>query len=168
MDNRKNISRGTDVFYYPSLIDAEVYVLARTFPKAKQIYGGDLPSIVRKRIEWETDSICKHNFSVIYTAFGEIAKTAKKRGYPVGSSGCAASSFVAYLLDITEINPLPPHYICPDCKYSDFESGEHCDSVCDLPDKICPVCGQELNKDGFNLSAEMLLGVDGDKLPDIK
>lgn len=170
MKNEKDISRRKcpDEFYFPTIVGSEENVLVRAFLHAKRMYGGNLPKIVRTRIEWELDAICKHNFSVIYTVLEKIANTAKKRGYPVSSSGCSASSFVAYLLGITEINPLPPHYMCLNCRYSNFESGAHCDIGYDLSNKKCPICGQELDKDGFNLSVETLLGIDGDKLPDIR
>ena len=154
-------------FYWPSIEDAETRVLTKSFINVKKIYGCNLPSVVRERLEWELEAICEHDFSVIFYAMGEITKRAHEEGYVTSVRGAMASSLVSYLLGITDINPLPPHYRCKKCKHSEFDVGNEYDIGVDLPDKLCPICGEPLAKDGFNLSAEMLLGLDGDKVPDI-
>lgn len=151
-------------FYWPSIEGSDEMVIKTCENRAGEMYV-PLPDVVRERLEWELDAICKHDFSVIFYAMGEVARKAHEEGYVTLTRGATASSFVSYLLGITDINPLPPHYRCKKCKHSEFDVGEGYNIGIELPDKLCSVCGEALEKDGFNLSVEMLLGIDGDKIP---
>lgn len=138
------------------------------YENARRIYGEDLPEIVRARLERELDSIIRHGFSVLYYSAHLLVKKSNEDGYLVGSRGSVGSSLAATMTGITEVNPLPPHYVCPDCQYSDFDiDTSRYDVGPDLPDAVCPKCGAALRKEGFNIPFEVFLGIDADKVPDI-
>ena len=141
--------------------------------RAHELYGENLPPVVKDRMDTELSSIIGNGYAVMYIIAQKLVWKSNEDGYLVGSRGSVGSSFAAYLAGITEVNSLRPHYLCPKCQYSDFESDTvrryHDENTCgiDLPDAVCPVCGEKLGKMGFDIPFETFLGFKGDKEPDI-
>lgn len=162
-----NINPLFDCAFFPSLDGAEENVTHTAISRAEEIYGSPLPELVQKQLSWELDAISTHGFSVLYSIAEQLVKRSIEADYTVGTRGCIAASLVAFLLGITEINPLPPHYICSNCNHSVFTVDGKYDNGFDLPDTVCPKCGTKMSKDGFNLSVETILGLHGDMVPDI-
>ena len=156
-----------DQLFTPRMEGANEEIRELSYTNAKKLYGDDLPQIVIDRLEKELDSIIGNGFSVIYLISQRLVKKSLDDGYLVGSRGSVGSSFVATMTEIREVNPLPPHYICPHCKTSEFFDDGSVGSGFDLPDKTCETCGGELIKEGQDIPFETFLGFKGDKVPDI-
>ena len=141
------------------------------YNRAHELYGEDLPDIVTERLERELNSIIGNGFAVMYIIAQKLVWKSVADGYLVGSRGSVGSSFVAYMAGITEVNSLQAHYLCPKCHYVDFDS-DYVKSFsgrsgCDMEDRVCPVCGEPLMKEGHDIPFETFLGFKGNKEPDI-
>ena len=155
---------------FPPVIEgSDTELREMCYNKANRIYGDPLPDVVKKRLDRELNSIISNGYAVMYIIAQKLVTKSLADGYLVGSRGSVGSSLAATMSDITEVNPLPAHYICEneDCKYSYFYAVGEWGSGVDLPDKDCPKCGRKLKKDGHDIPFEVFLGFEGDKEPDI-
>ncbi len=155
----------------PIVPDADETLETMCRSRAAEIYGEPLPDIVRERLDKELNSIISNQYAGLYVVAQKLVSKSNQDGYLVGSRGSVGSSFVATMAGITEVNPLPAHYYCEKCRYSEFDCESehplHVDCGWDMPDKTCPVCGAPLKKDGFDIPFETFLGFKGNKEPDI-
>lgn len=146
-------------------VDNKMETMAYEF--AHKHYGNPLPNVIEERLSRELKSIIQSGYSVVYYISHKLVKHSLEAGYLVGSRGSVGSSVVATFMEITEVNPLPPHYVCPHCQYSEFVEGGLVSSGFDLPKKMCPNCQTNLHRDGQDIPFETFLGFEGDKVPDI-
>ena len=155
----------------PVIENSDKELESACYETARRLYGDPLPEIVKTRLDKELHSIISNGYSVMYIIAKRLVQDSVEHGYLVGSRGSVGSSLAATFGGISEVNPLPPHYRCPKCHYVDFDSEvvqQYKDySGCDMPDRNCPVCGEPLVKDGFDIPFETFLGFKGDKEPDI-
>ena len=135
--------------------------------RLEEIYGEEIDSKIISRLDFELNALSNSNSAILFTLADEIINDSKISGHIAGTGWCFSASLVAFLLGITDINPLPPHYICPRCKHTCFVSTKDYDIGLDLPDVTCPICASLMEKDGFNMYAETLFGLNSEKTPDI-
>ena len=153
--------------FAPSIENSVEDLKSLVYGKMHRLYGENPPELVRKRVETELHDIITCHYDVIYISAQKLVQNSLENGYLVGSRGSVGSSLVAFMSGITEVNSLPAHYRCPKCKYCTFDVPDNINCGADLPDAVCPECGANLAKDGFNIPFETFLGFGGDKVPDI-
>lgn len=166
-DMIENISPIADGTFPPRIKDAEKILTEESYQLAKTIYGEDLPQIVKDRLDKELTSIISNGYAALYIIARMLVRKSNEDGYLVGSRGSVGSSFAATMAEITEVNPLPPHYICEKCHHSEFVSDGKYSTGIDLPIKDCPNCHAPMKRDGFDIPFETFLGFSGNKEPDI-
>ncbi len=153
--------------FAPKIENSVEDLKALVYGKLHRLYGETPPELVQKRVDTEMHDIISCHYDVIYMSAQKLVQNSLEHGYLVGSRGSVGSSIVAFMSGITEVNSYPPHYRCPQCKFTTFEVPADCACGADLPDAVCPKCGAKLDKDGFNIPFETFLGFGGDKVPDI-
>ncbi|MDV5063638.1 PolC-type DNA polymerase III [Veillonella sp. YH-vei2232] len=166
-DSIENIKPVPDGTYSPKIEGADQSLEEMCYKNAEALYGSPLPAPVQERLEYELTRIIRNGYGVLYYIAHKLVKKSLDEGYLVGSRGSVGSSFVATMAEITEVNPLPPHYVCPHCKWSEFFlKGEYAGGF-DLPRKKCPECGTDLKTNGHDIPFAIFMGFEGDKVPDI-
>jgi len=153
--------------YPPSIEGSKDELVSMCHKRVHELYGDDLPPLVKERMDYELDKITTHGFDVMYMIAQKLVYRSNQDGYLVGSRGSVGSSFVAFLSGITEVNALPPHYRCPNCKNAIFMENMGFGAGVDMEDRVCEKCGTPYLKDGFDIPFATFLGFDGDKAPDI-
>ncbi|MBQ3008475.1 MAG: PolC-type DNA polymerase III [Oscillospiraceae bacterium] len=163
-DGIRAIPKGT---FPPSIDGAEDELKQATYTKLHALYGDNPPALITERLEKELNSVITHGYAVLYVIAKKLVQNSEEHGYLVGSRGSVGSSALAFFSGISEVNPLPPHWLCKKCKYSIFDVPKEVLTGFDLEDKYCPVCGEKMYGDGNDIPFETFLGFNGDKEPDI-